>query len=461
MANSVLPALAQLPAILGGAGRGTSGDTRPSHVCVDSRESRDGSLFFALPGASSDGHRFVGAAARAGACAAVVRADTAPDGSDWPVPVVVVKDALEALHQLAAWYVRERLASTRRIGITGSNGKTTTKEMTAAVLSQRYRVYASPGNLNSETGLPLSVLSTPPAAEVAVYEMAMSNPGEMAPLARIVRPDIAAITTIGTAHIGQLGSREAIAREKKAITAAFDGSQTLIVPEDDDFRDMLGRDVIGSVRDFGPAVQSAELQALPGAVRVTIDGDSVEVPLPGVHSGRNALLSLRIGELLGVETSKGMLALAAVSVPDGRGQRLRVAGLTIVNDAYNANPGSVRAALQAVDTEENLVVVLGDMYELGAYEDEGHRVVLSAALQGSARLVCLVGSCFGRVLASMPEAAAAVRDGRVIHAADAESAAGALRPLLEPGDTVLLKASRAVALEQLIPLIGTGEGARA
>lgn len=460
MASSPLPTLAQLPTILGGDGRGTLSGTRPSSVCIDSRTCAPESLFFALPGERSDGHYFVQQAAVAGAAAAVVRAFTAPDGADWPLPVIVVSDALEALHRLASWYRAEHLSAVRRIGITGSNGKTTCKEMTATVLSRHFRVHASAGNLNSETGLPLSVLATPAGVDIAVYEMAMSNPGEMAPLAEIVRPDIAAITTIGTAHIGQLGSRQAIAAEKKDIAAAFSGTQTLIVPEDDDFREFLAAGVRGTVVDFGPLCQEAQLSGTPGGVQVSCAHGRATVPLPGVHNGRNALLALRIGELCGVPQHEALAALPEVRIPDGRGQQLRVRDVTIINDAYNANPGSMLAAIAAVAEARSLVLVLGDMHELGAYERESHTELATAAMGSGARLVCLVGPRFRDAVASIADASEG-NAGRLHLAEDSAAAARILQQQLRPGDTVLLKASRAVALEKVIPVITAGEGARA
>jgi len=456
--SSPLPTLHQIHTILDATGRADLPEARPVDVCIDSRACRPGSLFVALPGEVTDGHRFVAAAHAAGAIAAIVRAPHDEDGAPWPLPVVVVPDALVALQQLAAWYVTEHLLETVRVGITGSNGKTTTKEILAAVLRTRYEVFASRGNLNSETGLPLSVLSTPPGVACAVYEMAMSNPGEMAPLARIVRPSHAVITNIGTAHIGQLGSRRAIADEKRQIAAAFTGVETLYIPEDDDFREVLAADVRGTVALTGPGTQEASLSAVPDGVAIALDGHRGVLPLRGVHNGRNGLVAIAVAVSLGVPAADALAALTDVRLPDGRSQVLSLGEVTVLNDSYNANPGSMVAAIEMAESMGATVLVLGDMYELGEFEAAGHREVLQAALSSSARAICLVGPRFRTIAEEDPGAAS---PSRVSLADSIEGAATVLQRIVAPGDTVLLKGSRAVALERLIPVLEKGATSRA
>jgi UDP-N-acetylmuramoyl-tripeptide--D-alanyl-D-alanine ligase len=471
-----LPSLREIAVILeaalvGGAGpesgpreapapEGSVGELRPTGVSIDSRTCAAGALFFALVGQHQDGHRFVAAAAAEGAVAAVVTRSASPDGVPWPCPVLVVEDSLSALHALAAWYVTEYLSgSTIRIGITGSNGKTTTKEMVAAILKESASCFASAGNLNSETGLPLSVLATPPDVAFAVYEMAMSNPGEMAPLARIVRPDHAVITNIGTAHIGLLGSKEAIAREKKDIASQFAGAETLYVPEEDEFRDFLSTDVEGRVVLTGPATQGASvtLDEASGNALITWGGERFGIPFPGVHNGRNALTAVAVANELGVDPGTAFRALQRLELPDGRAQRIDGDGIRIINDAYNANPDSVIAAVQMATETDVSVIVLGDMYELGSFEAAEHLRVLRTALAASVRVVALVGARFAAAWETLDgeddeeRGAAAERRPEVVVFPVTEELVPALEKLLRPDDVVLLKGSRAVGLEGCIP----------
>lgn len=446
MGGSALPDLHAIHEILHGRGRANLPEARPTRVCIDSRNCVPGSLFVALPGEQTDGHRFVADAAAAGAVGAIVRAEVDPDGAPWPLPTVVVDDGLVALQRLAAWYCETALTGVTRIGVTGSNGKTTTKEILAAMLSRHGHCFASAGNLNSETGLPLSVLATPPEADFAVYEMAMSNPGEMAPLARIVRPAHAVITNIGTAHIGQLGSRSAIAREKRDIAAAFTGTETLYVPEDDDFRDELAKGVRGEVVFTGPRHAGARITPTDEGVALELDGARGVLPLPGVHNGRNALAALTVVRRLGMAVEPALGALSDVRVPEGRSQVIRRGALTVIHDAYNANPDSMAAAITMVKNEPGLILVLGDMLELGDYEDEGHQSAIRAALSSRATQVYLIGERFARAAGFF------AASDRCVTATSPDEIIGALGAIVErdPGPvTVLVKGSRAMKLERI------------
>jgi UDP-N-acetylmuramoyl-tripeptide--D-alanyl-D-alanine ligase len=391
----------------------------------------------------------------------VVREPTGPDGEQWPLPTFRVADALSALHDLAAWYVTEHLSrDTIRIGVTGSNGKTTTKEMLAAILRDAAPSFASVGNFNSETGLPLSVFETPPDIPYAVYELAMSRPGEIAALARIVRPHHAVITHIGTAHIGFLGSRQAIAVEKKAIAAYFTGAESLYIPEDDDFREFLAADVAGTVVVSGPVSQAASIESDRDDHHtvVRVGSQSVKLPIPGRHNGRNALLAIAVAEKLGIDFGSAAASLESVSLPEGRSQRIDANGITIINDAYNANPGSMVASIEMANEMGATILILGDMYELGEFEQAGHREVLQAALSSSARLICCVGDRFRAVT---EEAAVARQSGRVLSVSSVSEARTVLIPHLEKEETILLKGSRAVALEELIDSLTAGGAVRA
>jgi UDP-N-acetylmuramoyl-tripeptide--D-alanyl-D-alanine ligase len=457
--SSGLPSLREIATILDASLRGGAEDLRPTDVSIDSRTCAGGALFFALPGEHQDGHSFVASAAEVGAVAAVVTRPVAPDGADWPCPVLVVPDTLHALQALAAWYVTEYLSGeTIRIGITGSNGKTTTKEMIAAILKESASCFASAGNLNSETGLPLSVLATPSDVRYAVYEMAMSNPGEMAPLARIVRPHHAVITNIGTAHIGLLGSKMAIAREKKDIASHFSGGETLYVPEEDEYREFLSADVPGRVVLTGPEScgASVALDGASGNAVINRDGESFGVPLPGLHNGRNALTAVAVAQELGVAAKTALVALRRLALPDGRAQRIDGDGIRVIHDAYNANPDSMTAAVRMATDTDVSILILGDMLELGEFETAAHLRVLRGAVAAPVRVVALVGTRFAVAWRALREAGEdRSDDGRVAPRVVAVPTTAELVPLLpgivRTGDLVLLKGSRAVGLEACIP----------
>lgn len=462
MGSSQLPDLRQLSVILGDTGRSVDSDWRPVDVCIDSRDCRPGSLFFALPGETTDGHAFVQAAASAGAGAAVVRQASDLQGNAWPVPVLVVSDALRALQRLAAWYVTTHLVGTTvRIGITGSNGKTSTKEMMAAALRRTVgydAVFASAGNLNSETGLPLSVLATPPGSAYAIYEMAMSNPGEIAPLAEIVRPDFAVITNIGTAHIGQLGSRDAIAAEKKNIASAFDGSQTLVFPAADDYADYLSTGINGVVLPVSAASLDVDIAEREGHARVTLGDTTVELPMLGAHHGANALLVLAVVRAMDLDAETAAAALGEMDAPQGRGRFLSLpGGIRVLDDTYNANPESMHAALQAAETAGARVFVLGDMLELGSLEASGHLAVLRDALQRSPRLVICVGPRFAGAVKTVKGDAVVPSSLELLCVPTSDEAGELLCRSARSGDVILLKGSRGIALERAIAALHTRE----
>ncbi len=436
-----------------------------SSVAIDSREVLPGALFVALPGAVTDGHNFVTDALDRGAVAALVCEDRTPPSGEWSIPVVCVPDTLIALQQLAAWYARSELSSVTRIGVTGSNGKTTTKEMIAAILRTAGGTSASEGNLNSETGVPLAIFATDPASRFAVFEMAMSNPGEMAPLAEIVRPQYAVITNIGTAHIGLMGTRDAIAREKKAVSACFDGSQYLFVPEADDYTEFLRSDVAGTVVPFGPDTQHARVDAESDPTRVflTVDTERYEVPFGGYHNGLNALAAIALAKILELSPEAIRAGLSAVTLPPGRSEVLQVAhDRVVLNDSYNANPDSLEASLHAADVlrrrrgaketgKAGLVVVLGAMKELGEHSRDAHRRAISEACRIEPDLVCLVG---GEEW-DLPE-----REAGAVHIRTFPTVEVLQRQLLDllvGGETILLKGSRSIELERLIPLLQNPE----
>lgn len=470
MAGDFLFRLADVAAATGGVAnyppedqgsRGNREDTVISTVAIDSRACTPGALFVALRGTATDGHRFVDDAVSRGAVAVVVAQGGTPPGVG--VPVVEVPDTLRALQALARWYVATELASVVRIAVTGSNGKTTTKEMIRTVLTaSREGVAASEGNLNSETGVPLAVFRTPRDVKYAVFETGMNHPGEMEDLAEILHPDIAVITGIGTAHIGHLGSRDAIAAEKKMIAARFSHRQTLIIPEADDYREFLSRDVAGTVRSFGPESQGIEVVApedagapgSPWALRV--DSQVFALGLPGYHNALNALAALAVADVLGVDRRAACTRLGEITVPPGRSCFVRGAhNRLVLDDSYNASPESVVAALDAVAAAHRtraagpLVVVLGSMKELGEYSPEGHRRVLHHLEQIHADHVVLVGDEWQTVVSPGALAGAVICNDTAQARGELERRLG-----LAENETVLIKGSRVWALEGLREVLG-------
>ena len=414
--------------------------TRRSFTSVhtDSREVKPGGLFFALRGSSLDGHRFIPEAIAAGAAGVVVeRPVEVPVG----VEMVVAADTWAALYDLARSRLRE--AAPIVVGITGSNGKTSTKEMTAAVLATRFRVLSTEGNLNTETGVPLTILRLEPGVhQVLVLEMGMQPPGEIARLAELAQPSVGIVTGIGRVHIEFFASMEGIARAKGELVAALPPDGLALLNQDDPLTPIL-RELSGApVSTFG--LEGGDYRGegyRRGEFRVR--GVDVRLGLPGRHQARNALAALAAGDHLGVPLLAGAEALSGVAV-ERRLQSLDApGGYSLVDDAYNASPESMLAAFDAVAEqrgEGRLLAVLGEMRELGPFAAAAHREVGERAREVFDQ-VCVVDGGSGRLLA---EAAGASL------VADKPAAARWVRERAGPGDLVLVKASHGVALEEVV-----------
>lgn len=405
------------------AGASSSG---PVRAVIDSAAVEPGDLFVGLPGTRTDGSRFAPAALAAGAWGVLVGAGVgttlaspgSPSGN-----VLEADDPLAALQGLAtAW---RRALGAQVVGVTGSTGKTSTKDVLAAMLAQGRRTVATAQNRNTEIGLPLTVLGAPPGTEALVLEMAMRGPGQIAELARIAEPDVALITNVGPVHLEQMGSLEAIAAEKAAVVAGLAPGGTAVLPAGEALLIPHRRADVTTVT-FGPGgdVDEADLAGL----RLSADS---------AHMRRNACAALAAARALGVEpTGRIEVALSAM-----RGQRRALpGGVVVVEDCYNANPMSMRAALDdlaASPASGRRVAVLGDMLELGPEEARFHAEVGEHARATGVDVLVTVG----------PRAAHMRGDAA---AADAVEATDVVRRLLQPGDTVLVKASRGVGLEAVV-----------
>ncbi len=439
----------QLAEILGAqVVAGNPGALVSAGVSTDTRTIAPGSAFFALRGERFDGHEFVATALDAGATAVVV--DQWEGGTPVSGSVIVVEDTLAALQRLAFWWRSELQIPV--VGITGSNGKTSTKDFTTAVLSRRFKVCATRGNLNNHIGLPLTVLSTSEDCEAAVWEMGMNHPGEIAPLCEIARPKIGIITNIGTAHIEYMGSREGIAEEKGMLARALPSDGTLFIPAGCDFYEYFRQRTKAHVIPVGNGrglIRAEALECGDGFTRfkLVIEGEApvdVLLPVGGRHMVTNALLAAGAGWKLGLSPEEIAEGLSSASLTGGRLRRYEWNGLRIYDDTYNANPESMAAALETlsevpVENGGRRIAVLGRMGEQGSHAPAAHR--------RTGDLAARLGITVVAVGEGTQELAAA---GQGRHFADVESAAAWLSSGAQSGDAILFKGSRSAAIERVM-----------
>jgi UDP-N-acetylmuramoyl-tripeptide--D-alanyl-D-alanine ligase len=435
-------------------------------VSIDTRTIRPGQVYFAIRGERFDGHRFVGAAARAGSPLAIID-DPVAVGEDVPpgVALLRVADTRAALARLATAY-RRTLEGTRVVAITGSNGKTTTTRLIHAILSSRFRGSAPQKSFNNDIGVPLTVLAARRGDQYLVCEIGTSGRGEIAMLAAIVQPDIAVITSIGRAHIGGLGSVAEIAREKWSLTGALRAGGLAVSPADAPaLEEWIGAAEKGAFTTvtFGRAehadVRITSIACDDAGVSFTLNGRwEYRVPLLGAHNASNAAAAVAVARRFAMEPAEIATALAGAGGAAMRLERRTVGGVSILNDAYNASPESMLAAiatLAGLSASGRRVAVLGDMLELGDESAAAHREVAEAIADAD--------SIDGAVLIgpAMKHAASHLRGRwpaeRVLWLADAEGPRAALAAeFLRPGDTALLKGSRLMGIERIA---GALEGA--
>jgi UDP-N-acetylmuramoyl-tripeptide--D-alanyl-D-alanine ligase len=436
-------------------------------VTVDSRTAGAGDLFVALPGERVDGHRFLAAAADAGAAGALA---TRPDTA---LPTVVVDDPVVALGRLAA-AVHARLARNglRTLAITGSSGKTSTKDLLGQVLAAAGPTVSPPGSYNNDIGLPLTVLSADERTRYLVLEMGSRGPGHIARLCRVARPEVGLVLNVGTAHLGEFGSPDGIAAAKGELVEALPGHGTAVLNADDPrVAGMAGRTaarVLTTGRSTGADVRAVGGRLDDGArARFTLVVDGAEHPVAlqvvGEHQVANALAAAGAAHAVGLSPEAIAAALSAAR-PRSRWRmevEQRADGVTIINDAYNANPESMRAALAALAglPARRRIAVLGGMAELGDTAPAEHERLGRDAVAAGADLVVAVGP--DAVGIARGAVAAGRRAGEEsVHVPDRVAARELLSGLLRPGDVVLVKASRAHGLEQLAAeLLTAGAGA--
>ena len=420
---------------------------------IDSRTVGAGQLFFAVKGERLDGHDFVVEALEKGAVAAVVRKDQL---SRYPAQtrLLAVEDTLMALQTLAT--AVRKLWGKPLIGVTGSAGKTTTKETIAHVLSTHFRVLKSEGNFNNHFGLPLMLLKLEPEYEVAVIEMGMSHAGEIRALAKIAQPEIGVVTNVAPVHLEFFDSLAGIARAKYELVESLPAGGVAVLNADDEYVSQFGRDFKGRVVMYGTretaGVQAKEIQSMgtEGTEFDVVIGavhEHATLPLVGKHNVLNALAGVAVGLEHGLSPSEAIAALSTLTPADQRGQVLQLGNITVINDCYNSNPKALAAmvdSLAAVPAKRRIVVA-GEMLELGPAAEEMHRQ--AGAHIAEQKIDLLVGV---RGLARAMVDAAKNSKGRAEFVASSEEAGRWLAREARDGDVVLLKASRGVKLENAL-----------
>ena len=420
-------------------------------VSTDTRSLSGGELFVALRGERFDGHDYVEAALEAGALGALVDSEEAASGK---VGLIVVPDTLLGLQRLARWWRTELALPV--VGLTGSNGKTSTKDFTRSVLSQRFQVRATIGNLNNHIGVPLSVLSLTEEDEVGVFEMGMNHPGEIAPLCEIALPHIGIITNIGSAHIEHMGTRDAIAEEKGALARSLPEVGTLMVPASCEyleyFRDRTKAGVVAVGNGRGE-VRAEEIDGSGEGMKFTLvfdEGDRlpVELSVAGRHMVTNALLAAAVGRRLGLTIEEVAQGLESTELTSGRLRSFQARDITVLDDTYNANPESMRAGIATL--VERMAgeggrhfAVLGMMAEIGAAAPQEHLSLGQFAAEREVEVVSV-----GQEAKGISEGAGSDR-----HFDSREEAAQWLSQELKAGDVVLFKGSRMAAVEQVMKQI--------
>ena len=414
-------------------------------IATDTRTLARGDCFVALHGERFDAHDFLPAAVKAGATALVV---SKPDrAAGLGVPVFAVRDTLRALGALA--HFRRRVWGGPLIAVGGSNGKTTTKEFVASALDARLVTHATTGNLNNLVGVPLTLLALPSHCDIAVVEMGMNVPGEMARLRAIAAPEVAIVTSIGEEHLEGLGTVAVVMQEESEI---FEGTELAITPSSQPEIAAAARArtrrVITAGLDDGDVRATRWSIGSDGLGTIEIDGVTVRPPARGAHNLRNAMLALAAARECGLSMEDAARGLARATIPKMRLSWEPLGKATLINDAYNASPASMRAAIDLVGGAgdgRQRVAVLGGMRELGAQSAHLHEQVARYALASQAELIAGIGD-LGAALQATGQG-----DTRVVVAHDVDDLWPLLEPRLARDAVILLKASRGVQLERLVP----------
>ncbi len=430
-----------------------------SCVVIDSRKIEKGGVFIATKGEKVDGHQFIPDVAAKGAMGAVC--EKLP--KEYNIPCIVVQDSFKALKDIAKYY-RKQL-ELWVVGITGSVGKTSTKEFIASVLSVKYKVLKTKGNLNNEIGLPLTVLSIRPEHQAAVLEMGISDFGEMHRLSEIARPDICVMTNIGQSHLENLGSREGILRAKSEIFDFMNPDGYVFVNGDDD---LLARiEQKGTHRPvhfgmnpsneiFASDVMSRGLLGTYAVIHGEMKVFPVEIPLPGPHMVLNALAAAGVGMKAGLSGEEIRQGIAGVESVNGRSHVVSLPDCTLIDDCYNANPASMRAAIDLLAMAQGRkVAVLGDMFELGERKEALHGEVGEYAANIADVLICTgpLSRYMYNEAKKCQESLGSENKRKIYYFADRDEMIGELSSILRKGDTILVKASHGMQFEKVTQVL--------
>jgi len=446
--------LSQVAAFAGGSLSGGDAGSTVSRISTDSRTLQAGDLFVPLRGDNFDGHKFVAQAVERGAAGAMVEASWS-GSAPTSFGLIRVPDTLAGYQTLAAAY-RRSLSLLKVIAITGSNGKTSTKDFVAAVLAKKFRVTKTEGNFNNHVGLPQTMLAANTEDEIAVWEVGMNHPGEIAALARLAAPDAAIITNVGIAHIEFMGSQEAIATEKGSLAEAIAPEGTVILNGDDPFSEGIAgrtraRIILAGIENG--SVRASEVRQSPTGSEFTISEGAhrcrAQLPVPGLHMVQNAMLAIAAGRAFGLSLEECAAGLAATPLTKARLQIKEINGIQFIDDSYNANPDSMKAALRTLvelDAEGRRIAVLGEMGELGDQSERGHREVGEAAAHLGVDELIAVGAA-GAEIARAARKAGLEKSVAVDAPADA---AELLAQSASAADLILVKGSRSARMERVL-----------
>lgn len=427
-------------------------------IAIDSRKLQSGDLFVAIKGENFDGHDYAETAVKNGA-AIVLSHQKLSD----KIPYLLVENTLTALHQLAKLYKNK--FKIPFVAITGSSGKTTTKDMIASILSEKYNVLKTDGNFNNAIGLPLTLFKIDKNHEICVLEMGMNSLGEIEVLADIVRPDVGVITNVGTAHIEKLTNRESILKAKTELFTYFDSGNTAVINGDNDMLQKLHEKPYKIIR-YGLENQN-DYSAIniieKGEDGINFDvvyqgkTENYHVPMPGIHNVYNALSAISIGLMYGLTKSEIDEGLRKFKPSKMRMEVFKgIMNTKIINDAYNANPDSMQAAinvLASMETTGRKVCILGDMFELGEFAKEGHHMVGKYAVENKINVILAVGKMANEII----KGASMVGANQMLYSFESISEViDNLKDIIKDNDIILIKGSRGMYMENIVESLREG-----
>lgn len=439
---------------------GPGGDREISGFSIDTRTIAAGDLFIAIRGDRFDGNAYVAEAVRKGAAAAVVSDPTLTHAAELAgTPLIVVTDTTTALQMLANRVRRD--SGTDVIAVTGSAGKSTTKEMTATFLAARYRVFRNRGNLNNHIGLPLSLLELRTKPDIGVFELGMNHAGEISALVRISEPDVRVWTNVGPAHLEFFGTVDAIAEAKAEIMEGATSDSLLVANADDDLVMRHASRFAGRIRTFGVerpadvralAVRDLGVDGTAAIVRTPVGETEIRTPLAGTANLSNVLAAAAVAIRFDVPLEDIVERAAGLKPVARRGEITRVGGVTIIDDSYNSNPKALSRALALLGAETRAarrVAVVGEMLELGVASSDLHRAAGEEAVRSKVDVLVAIGGANARAVADgAMKAGLAARD--VHYLENSQSAADLVATIVRPGDIVLVKGSRGIRTEAVV-----------